>query len=164
MHYCPSIHFTFKYGKTLTSCTWNLSLLMFTVSQLRGWLGSQTGCGKNIKRPFLPFLSSFFFVSNRPWVAQNQAAHVAIAKTPQWPVRLCHNLPIWYCYVLFGNTQTQTDVLNIIETMIFMNGRNNCLVFLHLWSLTYWWCQSIWFEIETAAVKQRCRKQKQLHT
>ena len=39
--------------------------------------------------PFLPFLSSFFFVSNRPWAAQNKAAHVAIAKTPQRPVRLC---------------------------------------------------------------------------
>ena len=39
--------------------------------------------------PFLPFLSSFFFVSNRPWVAQNQTAHVAIAKMPQRPVCLC---------------------------------------------------------------------------
>ena len=39
--------------------------------------------------PFLPFPSSFFFVSNRPWAAQNQAAHVAIAKAPQRPVRLC---------------------------------------------------------------------------
>ena len=54
----------------------------------RGGLGSQTGRGKILKRPFCPFLSSFFFVSNRPWVAQNQAAHVAIAKTPQRPVRL----------------------------------------------------------------------------
>ena len=42
-----------------------------------------------LKRPFCPFLSSFFFVSNRPWAAQNQAAHVAIAKMPQRPVRLC---------------------------------------------------------------------------
>ena len=33
--------------------------------------------------PFLPFLSYFFFVSNRPWAAQNQSVHVAIAKTPQ---------------------------------------------------------------------------------
>ena len=45
---------------------------------------------KILKRPFLPFLSSFFFVSNRPWAAHNQAAYdVAIAKTPQRPVRLC---------------------------------------------------------------------------
>ena len=43
---------------------------------------------KTFKRPFLPFLSSFFFVSNRPWAAQNQAAHVTIVKTPQRPVRL----------------------------------------------------------------------------
>ena len=28
-------------------------------------------------------------MSNRPWAARNQAAHVAIAKTPQRPVRLC---------------------------------------------------------------------------
>ena len=52
---------------------------------------------KILKRPFCPFLSSFFFASNRPWAAQNQAAHVAIAKTPQRPVRLwstayCANL------------------------------------------------------------------------
>ena len=44
---------------------------------------------KILKWPFLPFLSSFFFVSNQPWAAQNQAAHVAIAKTPQRLVRLC---------------------------------------------------------------------------
>ena len=43
---------------------------------------------KILKRPFCPFLSSFFFVSNRPWAAQNQVAHVAIAKMPQQPVRL----------------------------------------------------------------------------
>ena len=40
------------------------------------------------KGPFCPFLCSFFFVSNQPWAAQNQAAHVAITKTQQWPVRL----------------------------------------------------------------------------
>ena len=43
---------------------------------------------KILKQPFCPFLSSIFFVSNRPWAAQNQAAHVAIAKTPQRPVCL----------------------------------------------------------------------------
>ena len=43
---------------------------------------------KILKRSFLPFLTSFFFVSNRPWAAQNQAAHVAITKTPQRLVRL----------------------------------------------------------------------------
>ena len=52
-----------------------------------GGLGSQTGRGKNIKAALLPF--SFIFVSNRPWAAQHQAAHVAIAKAPQRPVRLC---------------------------------------------------------------------------
>ena len=31
---------------------------------------------KILKRPFCPFLSSFFFVSNRPWAAQHQAAHM----------------------------------------------------------------------------------------
>ena len=31
-------------------------------------------------------------MSNRPWAARNQAAHVAIAKTPQRPVRLCLRL------------------------------------------------------------------------
>ena len=44
---------------------------------------------KILKRPFLPFLSSFFFVSNQPWAALNQVAYVAIAKTPRRPVRLC---------------------------------------------------------------------------
>ena len=48
----------------------------------------KTAVAKILKRPFLPFISSFFFVRNRPWAAQNQAALVAIAKTPQRPVRL----------------------------------------------------------------------------
>ena len=54
----------------------------------RGGLGSQTSHGKNIKAALSLSSFLFFFVSNRPWAAQNQAAHVAIVKTPQRPVRL----------------------------------------------------------------------------
>ena len=40
--------------------------------------------------PFSPF-SFLFLLCDRPWATQNQVAvaHVAIAKTPQRPVRLC---------------------------------------------------------------------------
>ena len=38
----------------------------------------------NLTGPFLALS-----VSNRPWATQNQVAHVAIAKTPQWPVQFC---------------------------------------------------------------------------
>ena len=61
----------------------------FQFTYYRGGLGSQTSRGKNIKAALLTFFPSFFFMSNRPCAAQNQAAHVAIAKTPQRPVRLC---------------------------------------------------------------------------
>ena len=47
----------------------------------RGGLGSQTGRGKYIKAA----LFSLFLCE---WAALNQAAHVAIAKMPQRPVRL----------------------------------------------------------------------------
>ena len=64
---------------------WNISGV--PVSPGADWV-IKPAMAKILKRPFLAFLSSFFFVSNRPWADQNQAAHVAIAKKPQRPVRL----------------------------------------------------------------------------
>ena len=56
---------------------------------VRGGLGSQTGCGKNIKVALSPF--SFLFLLCElpaPGGPEPSGPYVAIAKTPQQPVRL----------------------------------------------------------------------------
>ena len=73
---------------------------------------------KILERPFLPFLSSFFLVSNRPWAAQNQAAHVAIAKTPQRPVRPCVQV-IWIITHIHNWLHSKRDQLQWLPYMIF---------------------------------------------
>ena len=75
-------------GSPLYICGWYNASHTVCIHAGMDWV-LKPAVAKILKRPFCPFLSSFFFVSNRPWAAQNQAAHVAIAKTPQRPVRLC---------------------------------------------------------------------------
>ena len=67
----------------------------------RGRLGSQTGRGKNIKAVLSLLSFLFLLVSNQPRAAQNQAAHVAIAKTPQRPVH-----PWYHTWVTGPNGST----------------------------------------------------------
>ena len=98
--------------------------------------------------PFLPFLSSFFFVSNRPLAAQNQAAHVAIAKTPQRPVRLCSS---WY--LLLVNFTWQKD---IATTSLTSNIGNLDDPFDRLWwfSSKKLQCDVIWLNQGLINVKE----------
>ena len=74
---------------------------------------------KILKRPFCPFLSSFFFVSNRPWAAQNQVAHVVIAKTPQRPVCIWQ-YQVCCSAIINGNSRNKKK---IEENTIFYDSK-----------------------------------------
>ena len=81
---------------------------------------------------FLPFLSSFFFVINRPWAAQNQAFHVAIAKTPQWPVRLWYNaISITHDHRV-SNCTVATYWLHWMLYVIILDALAVCRLFIEL--------------------------------